>query len=276
MLVGLALALLARLGGAGGRARRARRARRHRARSSDVLRGRNRDRPSSRRTTSRAARRSTTAVARLEPWAALVLVPAALAVLAGFSAYAVSAWRMTARQRRAGAQAIIARAGGVHRDGSRGASADAARRRSPATSCRWRLLGLSRRRLALRGLPVHRLDAAARRPCAHVGRDPDRLLARTGRARSSTLGWKVELVWTPGDRAASRRLLLYRAQRRRRRLLEGTPPRPPRRRRRQARLPHPRQRRGRGDRAPARLAAVRARGGRGGRAARSATRTRRA
>src|SRR4029450_3223327 len=50
------------------------------------------------------------AVARLEPWAALLLVPAALAVLVGFSSFAVSAGRMTARQRGRGgrgAQAIV-------------------------------------------------------------------------------------------------------------------------------------------------------------------------
>src|ERR671930_415677 len=48
------------------------------------------------------------AVASLEPWQALVLVPAALCLLAGFSAFASAMWRMTARQRAAGREALAA------------------------------------------------------------------------------------------------------------------------------------------------------------------------
>src|SRR5438067_1008847 len=47
-----------------------------------------------------------TAVGSLEPWAALVLVPAAVAVLAGFSGFALSAWTLTARQREAARRAV--------------------------------------------------------------------------------------------------------------------------------------------------------------------------
>src|SRR3989440_3282717 len=48
------------------------------------------------------------AVSGLEPWESLVLVPAALVALAGFSVFASAAWRMTARQRTAGREAIAA------------------------------------------------------------------------------------------------------------------------------------------------------------------------
>src|SRR5436190_4577124 len=48
------------------------------------------------------------AVSGLEPWAALVLVPAALAVLAGFGAYAFAAWRLTGRYRAAGRRLLKA------------------------------------------------------------------------------------------------------------------------------------------------------------------------
>src|SRR6266545_2108439 len=48
------------------------------------------------------------AVAALEPWPALLLTSAALAVLGGFGAYAVAAWRMTAPQRQAGRRAVAA------------------------------------------------------------------------------------------------------------------------------------------------------------------------
>ena len=48
------------------------------------------------------------AVAALEPWQALVLVPAATAVLAGFAAFSVAVWRMTARQRAEGRAALKA------------------------------------------------------------------------------------------------------------------------------------------------------------------------
>ena len=76
------------------------------------------------------------AVTRLEPWVALLLVPAALAVLTGFSAYAVSAWRMTARQRLAGTRRSPPPRS-RSRDGSPGGCVGGGLLRWPATSSRW-------------------------------------------------------------------------------------------------------------------------------------------
>src|SRR5436190_1412143 len=47
-----------------------------------------------------------TAVATYEPWQALVLIPAALAVLAGFAAYARTVWAATAEQRAEGRRTL--------------------------------------------------------------------------------------------------------------------------------------------------------------------------
>ena len=221
MLVGLALALLARLGGAAGRSRRAGGARRHRlgvatyyarrASSSsvveahDVARGATFDDGGAR--SSSPGRRSSSCRPRSLCWPASPL----------------------RRQRLADDREAAAggRAGGHRRrrtsspGGSRGASAAQPRGarslRAPDGPAR-----LSGHRLALRGLPVHRLVLLLCGPCSHVGRAPDRLLAVRARPLD-TLGWKVELVVDPADRPPLDRLL-YRAHRRRRRLLEGAPP----------------------------------------------------
>ena len=50
-------------------------------------------------------------VSGLEPWPSLLLVPAALAVLAGFGAFASGAWRMTAGYREAGRRLLKAAPG---------------------------------------------------------------------------------------------------------------------------------------------------------------------
>jgi hypothetical protein len=169
------------------------------------------------------------AVARLEPWAALLLVPAALAVLAGFGSYAVSAWRMTARQRRAAAQAIVSApevfTGRVPRR---------VRSRSPAALAGYELP------MALLGFPgVGWLFAGFSFTASLLLLAGPALtwaviplaFSPYGEGPLNTIGWKVELVWIPATALIST-LLLYRAQRRRRLFLHGDPPtRRPRRKR---------------------------------------------
>jgi hypothetical protein len=169
------------------------------------------------------------AVARLEPWAALLLVPAALAVLAGFGSFAVSAWRMTARQRRAGAQAIVSApelfTGRIPRR---------VRGRSPAALAGYELP------MALLGFPgVGWLFAGFSLTASVLLLAGPALtwaviplaFSPYGQGPLSTVGWKVELVWIPATALVST-LLLYRAQRRRRLLLDGpTQPGPSRRKR---------------------------------------------
>jgi cytochrome c oxidase cbb3-type subunit 1 len=171
------------------------------------------------------------AVARVEPWAALVLVPVSLAVLIGFGSFAVSAWRMTARQRRAGAKAIIEAP-----EVFTGRIPRRVRRRSPAALAGYELP------MALLGFPGVGWLFAGFSFTASV-------LLLTGPAITwaviplafspygegplNTLGWKVELAWIPATAFVST-VMLYRAQRRRRLLLAGSPP-PSRRRPRRKR-----------------------------------------
>jgi hypothetical protein len=166
------------------------------------------------------------AVARLEPWAALLLVPAALAVLAGFSCFAVSTWRMTARQRRAGAQTIVSAP-----EAFTGRIPRRVRGRSPAALAGYELP------MALLGFPGIGWLFAGFSFTASV-----LLLAGPaltwaviplafspyGEGPLSTVGWKAELAWIPATAFVST-ALLYRAQRRRRLLINGPPKPPPRR-----------------------------------------------
>ncbi len=167
------------------------------------------------------------AVARLEPWAALLLVPAALAVLVGFSSFAVSAWRMTARQRRAGAEAIVSAP-----EVFTGRIPRRVRRRSPAALAGYELP------MALLGFPgVGWLFAGFSFTASVLLLAGPALtwaviplaFSPYGQGPLSTIGWKFELVWIPATALAST-LLLYRAQRRRRTLLDGPGPPQPRRR----------------------------------------------
>jgi cytochrome c oxidase cbb3-type subunit 1 len=161
------------------------------------------------------------AVARLEPWAALLLVPAALAVLAGFGSFAVSAWRMTARQRRAGAQAIVSAP-----EVFTGRIPRRVRGRSPAALAGYELP------MALLGFPgVGWLFAGFSLTASVLLLAGPALtwaviplaFSPYGQGPLNTVGWKVELVWIPVTALVST-LLLYRAQRRRRLLLDGPPP----------------------------------------------------
>jgi hypothetical protein len=169
------------------------------------------------------------AVSRLEPWAALLLVPAALAVLAGFSAFAVSAWRMTARQRRAGAQAIVAAP-----EVFTGRIPRRVRGRSPAALAGYELP------MALLGFPgVGWLFAGFSFTASVLLLAGPALtwaviplaFSPYGEGPLSTVGWKVELVWIPATALVST-IMLYRAQRRRRLFLDGAPPLRPSRRKR--------------------------------------------
>ena len=112
------------------------------------------------------------AVAGLEPWSALLLVPASLAVLAGFGSYALAAWRLTACRATRGTQSAQGRSRPVH-----GHDSDARSAAEPGLNRCVRAAprdhGLPRPRLALRGLPGHRVAAADRRPGARLGGDPD-------------------------------------------------------------------------------------------------------
>jgi hypothetical protein len=147
-------------------------------------------------------------------------------VLAGFSSYAISAWRMTARQRLAGAKAIIEAP-----EVFTGRIPRRVRRRSPAAIAGYELP------MALLGFPgVGWLFAGFSFTASVLLLAGPALtwavipvaFSPYGQGPLSTLGWKVELAWIPLSAVVST-ALLYRAQRRRRRLLEGTPPRMPRR-----------------------------------------------
>jgi cytochrome c oxidase cbb3-type subunit 1 len=169
------------------------------------------------------------AVARLEPWSALLLVPAALAVLTGFSCFAVSAWRMTARQRRAGAEAIVAAP-----EMFTGRIPRRVRRRSPAALAGYELpmalLGFPGIGWLFAGFSFTASVLLLAGPAVTWAVIP-LAFSPFGEGPLSTIGWKVELVWIPATALLST-LLLYRAQRRRRLLLDGSPPKAPRRHRR--------------------------------------------
>jgi hypothetical protein len=162
------------------------------------------------------------AVARLEPWAALVLVPAALAVLAGFTAFAVGAWRMTVLQRRAGAQAIaaapVAFTGRIPRR---------VRGRSPAALAGYELpmalMGFPGLGWLFAGFPVTASMLLLAGPALTWAVIP-LAFSPFGEGPLSPLGWKVELAWIPAMALLST-AMLYRAQRRRRLLMMGAPPR---------------------------------------------------
>ena len=98
-------------------------------------------------------------VSALEPWQSLVLVPASLLVLAGFAAYAAAAWRMTRAPARSRACVDRRRASRLlGHDPAAGQAAEPGGARGLRAAAR--ADGLPGRRLALRRVPVHRLDPA--------------------------------------------------------------------------------------------------------------------
>jgi hypothetical protein len=166
-------------------------------------------------------------VARLEPWAGLLLISAALAVLAGFGAYALSAWRMSARQRQENIRAL-ASVPAVYT----GRIPKRVRRRSPAALAGYELpmalLGFPGMGWLFAGFPITASVLLLAGPSITWAVIP---LAFTpyGQGPLSPIGWKFELAWLPISALVST-ALLYRAHRSRRLGLTGPPP--PRRRRR--------------------------------------------
>jgi hypothetical protein len=166
-------------------------------------------------------------VATLEPWAGLLLIPAALAVLTGFGAYALSAWRMSARQRleniRALASVPAIYTGRIPRR---------VRTRTPAALAGYELpmalLGFPGIGWLFAGFPLTASVLLLGGPSITWAVIP-LAFSPYGEGPLSPVGWKFELAWLPLSALLST-AMLYRAQRRRRIALSGRPP--PRRRRR--------------------------------------------
>jgi hypothetical protein len=165
------------------------------------------------------------AVAGLEPWSALVLGPAALAVLGGFGAYAVAAWRMTTRQREAGREALMA-APAVYA----GRVPKRVRRRSPAVLAGYELpmalLGFPGIGWLFAGFPFTAAILLLIGPVLAWAVIPS-AFSPYGTGPLRGVGWKIEFVWLAATALLSAGAL-YRAHRRRRLRDVGRPPRPPR------------------------------------------------
>ena len=158
------------------------------------------------------------AVRALEPWAALVAVPAAALVLAGFAAYARAAWRMSARQRAEGRQAIaqvpVAYTGRIP---------NRVRRRSPAALAGYELpmalLGFPGVGWLFAGFPLTASLLLLGGPALSWAFIPA-AFSPYGPGPLRPIGWHAELVWLPLLALLSS-ALLFRAQLRRRRRLDG-------------------------------------------------------
>jgi hypothetical protein len=153
------------------------------------------------------------AVARLEPWAALLLIPPALAVLAGFGAYAVSAWQMSLRQRQESIRALVSvpavYAGRIPRR---------VRRRSPAALAGYELpmalLGFPGIGWLFAGFPLTASVLLLAGPSLTWAVIP-LAFSPYGQGPLTSVGWKFELAWLPASALLSA-AMLYRAHRRRR------------------------------------------------------------
>jgi hypothetical protein len=174
-----------------------------------------------------AGRSFADAVQALEPWQALVLVPAALAVLAGFSAFARAAWRLTERQRAEGREALAAAP--VRYTGK---IPKRVRRRSPAALAAYELplglMGFPGVGWLFAGFPFTASILLTAGPALAWAVIPI-AFSPFGEGPLREIGWRVELGWLPASALVSS-AALYRAHARRRALLDG--PRPPRGRRR--------------------------------------------
>jgi hypothetical protein len=161
------------------------------------------------------------AVADLQPWPALVLTPAALAVLGGFGAYAVAAWRMSARQRAAGRRALAA-APAVYA----GRVPKRVRRRSPAALAGYELpmaiLGFPGIGWLFAGFPFTAAILLLVGPVLAWAVIPS-AFSPYGTGPLRGVGWKFEFVWL-GATAFLSAAALYRAHRRRRLRIAGKPP----------------------------------------------------
>ncbi|MEA2312912.1 MAG: hypothetical protein QOE28_2880 [Solirubrobacteraceae bacterium] len=168
------------------------------------------------------------AVASLEPASALVLVPAAIAVGAGFGAYSLAAWRLTAGSRReAHGRLRAAPAAYTGRIPRR------VRRLGPAALAAYELpmglLGFPGVGWLFAGFPVAALVLLTAGPALAWAVIP-LAFSPFGQGPLRALGWRVEFAWLPLSALASA-ALLYRAHGRRLVRVEG----PRRRRRRRSR-----------------------------------------
>jgi hypothetical protein len=162
-----------------------------------------------------------TAVADLQPWPAIVLTSAALAVLGGFGAYAVAAWRMTARDRAAGRRALAAApavyAGRVPRR---------VQRRSPAALAGYELpmalLGFPGIGWLFAGFPFVAAFLLLVGPVLAWAVVPS-AFSPYGTGPLRGVGWKFEFAWL-GATAVLSTAALYRAHRRRRLRVAGRRP----------------------------------------------------
>src|SRR6266511_2782990 len=161
-----------------------------------------------------------TAVADLQPWPALVLTPAALAVLGGFGAYALAAWRMTARDRAAGWRALAA-APAVYA----GRVPKRVQRRSPAALAGYELpmalLGFPGIGWLFAGFPFAAAFLLLVGPVLAWAVIPS-AFSPYGTGPLRGVGWKFEFAWL-GATALLSAAALSRAHRRRQRRFEGTP-----------------------------------------------------
>jgi hypothetical protein len=169
------------------------------------------------------------AVASLEPWSALVSVPAALAVLAGFWAYAAAALDMNGRQFQLARRALAAipslYTGRIPRR---------VQRRSPAALAGYELplglLGFPGVGWLFAGFPFAASILLLAGPALAWAVVPI-AFSPYGEGPLRAIGWKAELAYLPASALLSA-ALLYRAHARRRARLLGGPPRRPRFRRR--------------------------------------------
>jgi hypothetical protein len=164
------------------------------------------------------------AVAGLEPWSALVLALAALAVLGAFGAYAIAAWRMTARQRKVGREALAA-APSVYA----GRIPKRVRSRSPAVLAGYELpmalLGFPGIGWLFAGFPFTAAILLLVGPVLAWAVIPS-AFSPYGTGPLRGIGWKCEFVWLAATALLSAGAL-YRAHRRRRLRIAPRRPRPP-------------------------------------------------
>jgi hypothetical protein len=166
------------------------------------------------------------AVGSLEPWPAVVLVPAALAVLAGFGAFARAAWRMTAGYRES-SRVLLKRAPAAYT----GKIPRRVRRQKPAALAGYEvpmgLLGFPGVGWLFAGFPFTATILLIVGPALAWAAIP-LAFSPFGQGPLRGMGWRVELAWLPASTVVSA-ALLHRAHRRRLIRTEG-PPRIPRRR----------------------------------------------
>ena len=150
-----------------------------------------------------------------------MLVPAAVAVLVGFSGWAVAAWRLTAASRVAG-RAAIRRA---PREFT-GKIPARVRRRSPAALAGYEfpmaLMGFPGVGWIFAGFPVTGTILLLAGPAMTWALVP-LAFSPYGKGPLHDVGWKFELGWLPATALVSS-ALLYRAHAKRRARLLGPPP----------------------------------------------------